>query len=210
MQIIRKRQIGKTNARAIALDDKKADNRGKESSESKEDMSRQDLLESSESVNDISQKDLLEGLEQLNEEFKEFEKIREGIKRRISSIVKLIPGLNEKKQLLQKDIDENRAGIQQLEGQFPAFDKQKEELLHSIPQKEAQKALLEKQIRLEEDKVKKIERLITTLTHERTKIKKSLQQNQAKMRKIDKQIEQIKTLQKYGVDLVSTVVYASQ
>ena len=57
-------------------------------------------------VEETSLQDLFEILDQLKSELKDFEKIREGIGTRISSITKLIPGLDEKKAFLEKAIGE--------------------------------------------------------------------------------------------------------
>lgn len=188
MQLIRPRQEGETQHGALA-------DQGDGSSKTAEAVSPPELLES---------------LEQLNVQFKEFEKIREQIKTRIASLVQLVPGLNDRKQLLQHGIDEKRKQIQHLDRQFPGLNRQKEALLQSIPQKKGQKALLEKEIRQEQDKVKALKSLITKLTREKNKMEKTLQRKQDQMSKIDAQIQQIQSVQASGVDLVSTLVYASK
>jgi chromosome segregation ATPase len=164
----------------------------------------------SEPVEEISQLDLLKSLDQLNSEFKEFEKIREGIRKRISSIAILLPRLNERKDLLQKDIDDKKKEIQQLERHIPELNHQNTDLLQSISQMQEKKTVLEEKIVLEQDKVKEIKGKIIKLTGGRKKNEKTIKQKQDEVSKIEEQIKQINSVQKYGIDLVSTLVYASK
>jgi chromosome segregation ATPase len=164
----------------------------------------------SESLEKISQLDLLKNLEQLNIEFKEFEKIREGIRKRISSITILIPRLEGQKDLLKKDIDNKKKEIKQSDRHFPELNHQKTDLLQSISQMQEKKKILEKKIALEQEKVKEIKGKIIKLTGERKKNEKIIKQKQDEVIKIEEQLKQINSVQEYGVDLVSTLVYASK
>jgi chromosome segregation ATPase len=164
----------------------------------------------SEPVEKISQLDLLKSLEQINIEFKEFEKIREGIRKRISSITILIPRLKERKDLLQKDIDDKKKEIKQLDRHFPELNHQNTALLQSISQMQEKKKLLEEKIVLEQDKVKEIKGKIIRFTGEIKKNEKNIKQKQDEVIKIEEQLKQINSVQEYGVDLVSTLVYASK
>jgi chromosome segregation ATPase len=164
----------------------------------------------SEPLEKISQLDLLKSLEQINIEFKEFEKIREGIRKRISSITILIPRLKERKDLLQKDIDDKKKEIKQLDRHFPEINHQKTDRLQSISQMQEKKKILEEKIVLEQDKVKEIKSKIVKFTGERKKNEKIIKQKQDEVIKIEGQLKQINSVQEYGVDLVSTLVYASK
>ena len=150
--------------------------------------------QSTESVEETSQQDLFDIVEQLDSEFKEFEKVREGIRTRISSIANLVPTLNERKERLQKEIDENLKGVQQLNRQVPKLNQQKEDLLQSIPHKQEKKAHLENQIHLNQEKVKEITGLLTKLSSERLKTEKISRHEQEEIAKIDDQINQIKSI----------------
>ena len=193
MQILKRRQDGKKNHDSQA--DQGSIGRGEGSSEPVEKMSQQDLLKN---------------LDQLNREFKEFERIREGIRIRIASIAKLVKRFNERKDLLQKDIDEKRKGVQKLNQQVPKLNEQKENLLQSIQKTQEQKALLEKQIHLEQEKVSEVTDQITKLTNERLKTENISKQKQEDVSKIDEHIKQINSIQEYNIDFVSTLVYASK
>ena len=164
----------------------------------------------SKSVDEMSQQDLFKTLNQLNSEFKEFEKIREGISTRISLIAKLVPKLNERKEFLEKDIDKNLKGIQQLNLQVPTLNEEKENLLQSIRQTQEQKAFLENQIHLEQEKVSEVTGQITKLTNERLKIEKICRQKEEDVSKLKEHLIQIKSIQEYDVGFVSTLVYASK
>ena len=161
-------------------------------------------------VDEMSQQDLFKTLNQLNSEFKEFEKIREGISTRISLIAKLVPKLNERKEFLEKDIDKNLKGIQQLNLQVPTLNEEKENLLQSIRQTQEQKAFFEKQIHLEQEKVSKVTGQITKLTNERLKIEKICRQKEEDVSKLKEHLIQIKSIQEYDVGFVSTLVYESK
>lgn len=64
--------------------------------------------ESPQSAEEMSQQEIFKSLDQLKNELKEFEKAREGMKTRLDSIARLLPKLNERKELLGRDIDENQ------------------------------------------------------------------------------------------------------
>jgi Asp/Glu/hydantoin racemase len=72
------------------------------------------------------------------------------------------------------------------------------------------KKILEEKIVLEQDKVKEIKSKIVKFTGERKKNEKIIKQKQDEVIKIEGQLKQINSVQEYGVDLVSTLVYASK
>ena len=156
---------------------------------------------SKEPVEEMSQQDLFETLDQLKNEFKEFEKIREGIGTRITSIAKLVPKLNERKELLEKDIDEKRKEVEQITLQIPKLSEKKVGLRESIQQMQEQKEELEKYIHREQEGDKEITKLINELITKRWKIEEVIQPKQEDLSRIDEQIKQIMGLQKYGIEL---------
>ncbi|MDQ1281628.1 MAG: hypothetical protein QG670_2893 [Thermoproteota archaeon] len=162
------------------------------------------------SAGEMSQQELFESLDQLKNELKEFEKVREGMKTRIDSIAKLLPKLNERKELLERDIDENQKKIQQLSDQVSPLNEKVQSLQRSIPQKQEQKASLEKQIQQEQEKFKEITEQISKVANEKTNVDKTIHQRQEEISEIDGQIKQIKNIQQYGADLLTTLFLASK
>jgi chromosome segregation ATPase len=164
----------------------------------------------SEEENYLRALDLIDILAQLKSELKEFDKIKEGLRTKISSIAQMVPRLNERKEVLEKDVIEKRKVVHQINIQVPKLNEQKKNVLQDISQKKKKKELLEKQIHLEQEKVKEITDRITKLTTDRIRIDMIMQQKQEEISKIDGQIKRIKSIQEYDVDLVSTLVYASK
>jgi chromosome segregation ATPase len=159
---------------------------------------------------DLPEADVLENLGQLRRELKEFEKIRGGIRTTISSIEKLVPRLKENKERLIKDMDEKRKGVEQLTQQLPQLNKQKTELLQSIEQKQEQKKLLETDIDAKQKEVEYLTNEIPKLKAQETKLLNRIQRNQKDLARINDQIKEVESIQKYGIDFVSALVYASQ
>ena len=158
----------------------------------------------------LTETDVLENLGQLKHELTEFENLGKRIRTTISSIERVIPRLKESKELLVQDTDEKRKEVEYITQKIPQLKKHKEELLQSIEQKQEQKKLLEKDI---DEKLKEVE----YLTIEVPKLKEQernhfqiIQQNQEDLTRINDQIEEIESLQKYGVDFVRTLAYSSQ
>jgi len=159
---------------------------------------------------DLPEADVLENLGQLRRELKEFEKLRGGIRTTISSIEKLVPRLKENKDRLIKDMDEKRKGVEQLTQQIPQLNKQKTELLQSIEQKQEQKKLLETDIDAKQKEVEYLTNEIPKLKAQETKLLNRIQRNQKDLARINDQIKEVESIQKYGIDFVSALVYASQ
>jgi chromosome segregation ATPase len=159
---------------------------------------------------DLPEADVLENLGQLRRELKEFEKLRGGIRTTISSIEKLVPRLKENKERLIKDMDEKRKGVEQLTQQLPQLNKQKTELLQSIEQKQEQKKLLETDIDAKQKEVEYLTNEIPKLKAQETKLLNRIQRNQKDLARINDQIKEVESIQKYGIDFVSALVYASQ
>lgn len=84
----------------------------------------------------MSQQELFKSLDQLV-------KAKEEMRARIDSIAKLLPKLNERRELLTRDFDENQRIAQQLSQQVVPLYEQMEALQRSIPQKQGQKTSLE-------------------------------------------------------------------
>ena len=162
------------------------------------------------SAEERSLPDLFESLDLLKSDLKEFTKIKEGIKVRLSSITQLVPRLNAQRELLEKDVAEKRKGFQQLNFQVPKLNEQKETLVESIAQKQKHKELLETSIHLEQEKVQEITIQISKLAYDRTEIEKSIHQKEEEISEIDGQIREIESIQEHGIDLISTLVYASK
>jgi chromosome segregation ATPase len=165
---------------------------------------------SPQSAGEMSQQELFESLDQLKNELKEFEKVREGMKTRIDSIAKLLPKLNERKELLERDIDENQKKIQQLSDKVSPLNEKVESLQRSIPQKQEQKASLEKQIQQEQEMFKEVAEQISNVANEKTNVEKTINQRQEEISEIDGQIKQINNIQQYGADLLTTLFLASK
>jgi len=159
---------------------------------------------------DLPEADVLKNLGQLRRELKEFEKLRGGIRTTISSIEKLVPRLKENKDRLIKDMDEKRKGVEQLTQQIPQLNKQKTELLQSIEQKQEQKKLLETDIDAKQKEVEYLTNEIPKLKAQETKLLNRIQRNQKDLARINDQIKEVESIQKYGIDFVSALVYASQ
>jgi chromosome segregation ATPase len=158
----------------------------------------------------LPETDVLENLGQLRRELKEFEKLRGGIRTTISSIKKLVPRLKENKERLMKDMDEKRKGVEQLTQQIPQLNKQKTELLQTIEQKQEQKQLLENDIDAKQKEVEYLTNEIPKLKAQETTLLHRIQQNQKDLIQINDQINEVTSIQKYGIDFVSALVYASQ
>ena len=159
---------------------------------------------------DLKEADVLEDLGQLRSELKEFEKLRGGIRATISSIEKLVPRLKESKDRLVKDTDEKQKGVEHLTQKIPKLKKHKEELLQSIEQTQEQKRLLEEAIEERQREVEQLTKEIPKLKQQEKKLTQGIQQNQKNLTQINDQIKEIESIQKYGIDFVSALVYASQ
>lgn len=180
--------------------------------EVKEEKSEEILVEADkkEVEEELTETDVFENLGQLKHELMEFEKLGERIRTTISSIERVVPRLKESKELLVQDTDDKRKEVEYLSQKIPQLKMQKEELLQSIEQKQSQKKLLEKDI---DDSIKEVEHLtieVPKLQEQERNHFRIIQQNQEDLTRINDQIEEIESLQKYGVDFVSALAYPSQ
>jgi len=154
--------------------------------------------------------DIIEALEQLRNELSEYERIREGIKTRIESTSGLIPKLNERKELLEKGIIQKQQTIAEVTELLPKLEEEKERLQKGMQEKLEQKMLLEKEIAKEKEKIMEVTKLIPKLEKNKEDAQKGMKQNQEEILKLDEQINQIQSFQKYGLDLLSTLLYATK
>ena len=159
---------------------------------------------------DLTETDVFESLGQLKHELMEFEKLGKRIRATISSIEKLVPRLEESKECLEKDTYEKRKEVEHLTQKIPKLKKHKEELLQSIEQKQEQKKLLEKDIDERQMEVEQLTKEVPKLKEQERSHFRRIQRNQEDLTRINDQIEEIVSLQKYGIDFVSALVYASQ
>jgi chromosome segregation ATPase len=159
---------------------------------------------------DFTEKDVFENLGQLRRELKEFEKLGEGIRATISSIERLVPRLKESKERLEKDIYTKRNGVEHLTQKIPELNRLKEELLQSIELKQDQKKLLENDIDERQKEVELLTKEVPKLKEQERDLLRRIQQNQEDLTRINDQIEEIVSIQEYGIDFVSALVFASQ
>jgi chromosome segregation ATPase len=148
--------------------------------------------------------DVNKTLEQLKTILGEYERIREGIKTKIESISESIPKLDEKKEFLEKDIDQMQERITEVTELFPKLEDENESLQKDIQEKLEKKKLLEKEIVEKREKIKEIANLLPKLERNKEDAKKSMQHNREEILKIDVQIKQIQNFQKDGLDSLST------
>jgi len=158
----------------------------------------------------LPETDVFENLGQLRRELKEFEKFRGGIRTTLTSIEKLVPRLNERKARLVKDIETKQREVEQLTQQLPQLTKQKTDLLQSIDQKQEQKKRLETEITERQRNVEQLTTQIPTLKAQETTLVHQIQRNQKDLTQINEHINEVESIQKYGIDFVSALVYASQ
>jgi len=178
---------------------------------SKEELMKRILQAQKSQATDLSEEtDILGVLEQLRTELKAFEKIREGIKTKVESTSKLVPQLNERKELLEKEIQEHEQRISEIADLLPKLEGRKENLREDVQRKRQEIEALEKEIREHSDKISEISGLIPKLSNNKRKIQESMELKQKEISRISEQITQILSVQKYGIDLVSTLVYANQ
>jgi chromosome segregation ATPase len=154
--------------------------------------------------------DVLGILDQLKNELKDFEKIREGIRTKVESTSKLVPKLNERKELLEKEINEHGEKISEIVDLIPKLEGKKANLLEDMQRKKEEIELLEKEIQVYKEKISEISDLIPKLGNNRKRIQETMEQKKREISRIDTQINQILSVQKYGIDLVSTLVYANK
>ncbi len=83
-------------------------------------------------------------LDQLRNELREYERIREEIKTKIASTSELIPKLDERKEFLEKDINQMQQRITEVTELFPKLEDENESLQKDIQEKLRIKILLEK------------------------------------------------------------------
>ena len=159
---------------------------------------------------DLTETDVLENLGQLKHELMEFEKLGERIRTTISSIERVVPRLKESKELLVQDTDEKRKEVEYLTQKIPQLKKHKVELLQSIEQKQEQKKLLENDIDARLQEVEHLTKEVPKLKEQESNHFQIIQQNQEDLTRINEQIEEIESLQKYGVEFVSALAYSSQ
>jgi len=177
---------------------------------SKEDLIERIVKAEKKQVADLTEEtDILGVLEQLRTELKEFERIREGIRTKVESTSKLVPQLNERKELLEKELQEHEQKIAEIADLIPKLEDRKENLRGDVQRKRHEIEILEKEIREHSDKISEISGLIPRLSNNKRKIQESMEQKQKEISRINEQINQILNVQKYGIDLVSTLLYAN-
>jgi len=156
---------------------------------------------------EYDEKDVLKTLEQLRKELGEYERIREKISTMIDSASGVLPRLNERKDLLERDINQEQQKISEVAELLPRLEEEKGNLQRSIQEKFEQKTLIEKEITERSGEITEINQLIPKLMKTKEDMQKDLKQKQEEIQKIDEQIKQIQNLQKYSTDTLSTILY---
>ena len=156
------------------------------------------------------EEDILDILKHLRDELKEFERIREAIRTKVESTSKLIPKLTERKELLEKDVKEHMERLAEISNIIPKLEQKRQSLVEEIERKKREIELLEKEINENQDKVSEITSLIPRLDQNMKNIQQIVDEKHKEIEKIEEQISQIVSIQKYGLDLVSTLVYADK
>jgi len=164
------------------------------------------LLQKDESDNG----DIFNILNNLRDELAEFEKIKKGITAKIETTSSLIPQLNEKMELLTKQINEKEKQIAEIEELIPKLNVKKQDLDSYILSKKEEIELLEKEIQEKQVRSEEINQLIPKLERNRKKIHAVLNERREELSKVEEQIGQIHDIQKYGIDLLSTLMYATK
>jgi hypothetical protein len=152
-------------------------------------------------------KDVIKTLEQLRKELREYERIRERIKAMIESTSGLIPELNERKELLEKDIDREQQRIAEVTELLPKLEDEKASLQRGMQEKIEQKMLIEKEITEKSVEIREITQLISKLLKNQEVIQKSLKQSQEDIQIIDERIKQIQNFQRYDLDSLNTLLH---
>jgi len=148
---------------------------------------------------------VLETLKELKKELSEYEKIRERIKAMVDSASGLLPKLNEKKELLERDINQGQQRISEVNELLPRLEEEKGNLQRIMQEKLEQKTLIEKEIAERSREITEITQLMPKLTKTKEDTQKSLKQKQDEIQKIDEQIKEIQNLQKYSSDSMSAL-----
>lgn len=154
--------------------------------------------------------DVLKILENLKDELKEFENIREGIKKRIESTTELVPNLKEKREQLEQQNQQKNDQLQEIKDLIPKLRSKKDNLEAQVLKKQEEIQLLQKEIQEQNEKVQEIDKLVPKLERNKDVIDKTVQKNSVAIVRIDEQIKQIMSLKEYGVDLLSTLMYAKK
>ena len=159
---------------------------------------------------EINETDTLTILEKLKADLNDFEKIREVLKAKVESTSRLVPKLNEKKELLGKAVHEQQEKVAEIDELVPKLERKRVDLQEEMQQKRAEIELLEKAVHEQQEKIAEINELMPKLDRQRDKIQKIVQEKQAEVSRITEQTNQMMTVQKYGVDLLSTLVYSNK
>jgi chromosome segregation ATPase len=154
--------------------------------------------------------DIFNILNNLRDELAEFEKIKKGITAKIETTSSLIPQLTEKMELLTKQINEKEKQIAEIEELVPKLDTKKQDLESYILSKKEEIELLEREIQEKQVRSEEINQLIPKLERNRKKINTVLNERREELSKVEEQIGQINDIQKYGIDLLSTLMYATK
>ena len=155
---------------------------------------------------EYDEKDVLKTLEQLRKELGEYERIRERISAMVDSASGLLPRLNERKELLERDINQEQQKTSEITELLPKLEEEKKNLQRSIQEKLEQKSFIEKEITERSKEITEITQLIPKLMKTKEDTQKGLKQKQEEIQKIDEQIKQIQNLQKYKKDTLSTLL----
>jgi chromosome segregation ATPase len=155
-------------------------------------------------------REILNILSNLKEELAEFEKIKKVMTTKIEATSALIPQLTEKRELLLKQVNEKQRQITEIDELVPKLEEKKQNLDSYLSRRKEELELIEKDIHEKQEKNEEISQLIPKLQNNRKKIDETMKERNEEISKIDEQIEQIRHVQKYGVDLLSTLMYAKK
>lgn len=162
-------------------------------------------------MTDPAEVDVFKNLGRLRRELKEFKKIRGGIRTTIESIENLVPKLKVRKERLVQELEEKRAEVEQLTQRIPQLNEKKSSLLRSIEQKKEQKIKLENEIEANQMEVERVTTEVPKLDAQKKELFQQIQQIQQDLNRITNQINEVVSIQEYGIDFVSgALVYASQ
>lgn len=86
-------------------------------------------------------------VEKIKAQLSEFEELRESIRSSVGLMVKLIPGLEEQKRILQTDLEEESKKTAQIEELIPRLERQREELQQEMRQKQEEISRVDDQLK---------------------------------------------------------------
>jgi chromosome segregation ATPase len=161
-------------------------------------------------VGSSKDRDILNMLDQLKDELKEFEKIKEGMREKVESTYELVPKLTEQQAALEKEIQEKEKQISEIGDLIPKLEDKKQNLESEISEILEEMEQQKKDIEEKRQKVSEIGTLIPKLDRNKRTIERTVEKSRYEISKTEEQIQQILSIQKYGVDLLSTLMYATK